>query len=130
MLALVPTSPPRLTYLRIRNYRALRDVEFRDLMPLTVLIGANGSGQSTVLDALDFWAEFERGYGQEAWKKRNGINGLHSVGDGAPLQIEGIITPVGSHQQLVRTMTVIADSYGTPGACFTLEESGRFRQRV
>lgn len=40
---------PRLTYLRIKNYRALRDVEFRDLTPLTVFIGPNGSGNSTGL---------------------------------------------------------------------------------
>jgi len=58
-----PSAPavPRLTYLRIKNYRALRDVEFRDLAPLTVLIGPNGSGKSTVLDALDFLAEAVRG---------------------------------------------------------------------
>ncbi|MBU6119403.1 AAA family ATPase [Hymenobacter siberiensis] len=61
-MLLMPTraqapAVPRLTYLRIKNYRTLRDVEFRDLTPLTVLIGPNGSGKSTVLDALDFLAE-------------------------------------------------------------------------
>lgn len=48
---------PRLTYVRIKNCRALRDVEFRNLTPLTVLIGSNGSGKPTVLGALAFLAE-------------------------------------------------------------------------
>ncbi len=71
---------PRLTYLRIKNYRALRDVEFRDLTPLTVLIGPNGSGKSTVLDALDFLAEAVRGNLQAAWEKRDRFRGMRTRG--------------------------------------------------
>ncbi len=71
---------PRLTYLRIKNYRALRDVEFRDLTPLTVLIGPNGSGKSTVLDALDFLAEAVRGNLVQAWEKRNRFQGMRTRG--------------------------------------------------
>ena len=71
---------PRLTYLRIKNYRALRDVEFRDLTPLTVLIGPNGSGKSTVLDALDFLAEAVRGNLVEAWEKRDRFRGMRTRG--------------------------------------------------
>ena len=52
---------PRLTYLRIKNCCALRDVEFRGLTPLSVFIGPNGSGKSTVLDALAFLSEVVRG---------------------------------------------------------------------
>ena len=52
---------PRLTYLRIKNCCALRDVEFRGLTPLSVFIGPNGSGKSTVLDALAFLSEALRG---------------------------------------------------------------------
>ena len=79
----MPTSTqapavPRLTYLRIKNYRALRDVEFRDLTPLTVLIGPNGSGKSTVLDALDFLAEAVRGNLVGAWEKRNRFAGMQT----------------------------------------------------
>jgi predicted ATPase len=79
----MPTSAqapavPRLTYLRIKNYRALRDVEFRDLTPLTVLIGPNGSGKSTVLDALDFLAEAVRGNLVGAWEKRDRFRGMRT----------------------------------------------------
>jgi predicted ATPase len=75
-------SVPRLTYLRIKNYRTLRDVEFRDLTPLTVLIGPNGSGKSTVLDALDFLAEAVRGNLIGAWEKRERFRGMQTQDSG------------------------------------------------
>jgi predicted ATPase len=79
---------PRLTYLRIKNYRALRDVEFRDLTPLTVLIGPNGSGKSTVLDALDFLAEAVRGNMVGAWEKRNRFAGMRTRGSEGNISFE------------------------------------------
>ncbi|MBF9221946.1 AAA family ATPase [Hymenobacter sp. BT662] len=79
---------PRLTYLRIKNYRALRDVEFRDLTPLTVLIGPNGSGKSTVLDALDFLAEAVRGNLVGAWEKRNRFQGMRTRGSEGNIEFE------------------------------------------
>ncbi|MGY3088074.1 putative ATPase [Hymenobacter sp. UYAg731] len=79
---------PRLTYLRIKNYRALRDVEFRDLTPLTVLIGPNGSGKSTVLDALDFLAEAVRGNLVGAWEKRNRFQGMRTRGSEGSIEFE------------------------------------------
>jgi len=79
---------PRLTYLRIKNYRALRDVEFRDLTPLTVLIGPNGSGKSTVLDALDFLAEAVRGNLTKAWEKRDRFQGMRTRGEKKGISFE------------------------------------------
>jgi predicted ATPase len=79
---------PRLTYLRIKNYRALRDVEFRDLTPLTVLIGPNGSGKSTVLDALDFLAEAVRGNLVQAWEKRDRFRGMRTRGEEGNIEFE------------------------------------------
>lgn len=77
-----PPAVPRLTYLRIKNYRTLRNVEFCDLTPLTVLIGPNGSGKSTVLDALDFLAEAVRGNLVGAWEKRERFRGMQSRDSG------------------------------------------------
>ncbi|HET9503981.1 MAG TPA: AAA family ATPase [Hymenobacter sp.] len=89
----MPTSAqapavPRLTYLRIKNYRALRDVEFRDLTPLTVLIGPNGSGKSTVLDALDFLAEAVRGNLVAAWEKRDRFRGMRTRGEEGSIEFQ------------------------------------------
>jgi predicted ATPase len=89
----MPTSAqapavPRLTYLRIKNYRALRDVEFRDLTPLTVLIGPNGSGKSTVLDALDFLSEAVGGNLVGAWEKRERFKGMRTRGNDEAIEFE------------------------------------------
>ena len=43
-----PRAPARIEYLKVQNFRALHEVEFKDLTPLTVLLGPNGSGKSTV----------------------------------------------------------------------------------
>jgi len=39
-------------HIRIRNFKSLADVSV-DLAPLTVLVGANGSGKSSFLQAVD-----------------------------------------------------------------------------
>lgn len=44
---------PLLRSLRIRNFKAIRDSGFLKLTPLTVLIGNNGSGKSSVIEALE-----------------------------------------------------------------------------
>ena len=62
--------PPRIEYLKVRNFRALQDVEIRELTPMTVLLGPNGSGKSTVFDVFAFLAEcFEHGL-RHAWDRR------------------------------------------------------------
>ena len=46
--------PARIEYLKVQNFRALREVEFKDLKPMTVLLGPNGCGKSTVFDVFGF----------------------------------------------------------------------------
>ena len=50
-------GPPRIERLHVRNFRALRDVDFKDVKPLTALLGPNGSGKSTVFDVFAFLAD-------------------------------------------------------------------------
>lgn len=82
------SSPPRIEYLKVENFRALREVEFKDLTPLTVLLGPNGSGKSTVFDVFAFLAEcFEWGL-RRAWDKRGRAKELRSRGTQGPVSIE------------------------------------------
>ncbi len=84
----VSSGPPRIEYLKVQNFRALRDVEFKDLTPLTVLLGPNGSGKSTVFDIFAFLAEcFENGL-RRAWDKRGRTKELRSRGAEGPVSIE------------------------------------------
>lgn len=81
-------GPPRIESLIVRNYRALRDVEFRKLTPLTVLVGPNGSGKSTVFDVFAFLAEcFSSGL-RPAWQARGRFKHLRTRGSGDPIEIE------------------------------------------
>ena len=78
----------RIEYLKVRNFRALREVEFKDLTPLTVLLGPNGSGKSTVFDVFAFLAEcFELGL-RRAWDKRGRARELRTRGSEGPVTIE------------------------------------------
>jgi predicted ATPase len=82
------SAPARIEYLRVRNFRALRDVEFKDLTPLTVLLGPNGSGKSTVFDVFAFLAEcFELGL-RRAWDKRGRSKELKTRGADGSVSIE------------------------------------------
>jgi predicted ATPase len=81
-------TPSRIEYLKVKNFRALRDVEFKDLTPLTVLLGPNGSGKSTVFDVFAFLAEcFELGL-RRAWDKRGRAKELKTRGGDGPVLIE------------------------------------------
>lgn len=81
-------KPARIAYLRVQNYRALRDVEFKKLTPLTVLLGPNGSGKSTVFDVFAFLSEcFDSGL-RRAWDRRGRAKELKSRGSTGPLVIE------------------------------------------
>jgi predicted ATPase len=78
----------RIEYLKVQNFRALREVEFKDLTPLTILLGPNGSGKSTVFDVFAFLAEcFELGL-RRAWDKRGRAKELKTRGSEGPVSIE------------------------------------------
>src|SRR5215813_4413692 len=81
-------SVPRIEYLRVQNYRVLRDVELKDITPLTVFLGPNGSGKSTVFDVFAFLSEcFDYGL-RRAWDKRGRAKELKTRGTDGPVSIE------------------------------------------
>ncbi len=80
--------PPRIEYLRVENYRALKSVALRDLTPLTVLLGPNGSGKSTLCDVFSFLSEcFQYGL-RHAWDRRGRTAQLRTRGAEGPIVFE------------------------------------------
>lgn len=78
-------NPP---YLRVENYRALKQVELKNLTPMTVLLGPNGSGKSTVFDVFAFLSEcFDFGL-RRAWDRRGRAKELKTRGSAGPVVIE------------------------------------------
>ena len=81
-------SIPRIEYLRVENYRALRNLELKNITPLTVFLGANGSGKSTIFDVFAFLSEcFTVGL-RKAWDKRGRFRELRTRGQDGPIIIE------------------------------------------
>ena len=79
---------PHIESLHVKNYRALRDIELKQLKPLSVFLGANGSGKSTFFDVFAFLAEcFTVGLDQ-AWNKRGGFKELRTRGCDGPIEFE------------------------------------------
>ena len=79
---------PRIESLRVRNYRALRDVELKKITPLTAFLGSNGSGKSTLFDVFAFLAEcFTEGM-RRAWDKRGRFKELRTRGSDGPIEFE------------------------------------------
>ena len=81
-------SVPRIERLTVRNFRVLKDVEIKDLTPLTVLLGPNGSGKSTLFDVFAFLSEsFEDGL-RRAWDRRGRAKELKTRGAEGPVVVE------------------------------------------
>ena len=74
------TNRPRIEYMHVQNYRALRDIELKALTPLTVFLGPNGSGKSTIFDVFAFLSE-SFGVGlRKAWDRRGRFKELRTRG--------------------------------------------------
>ena len=81
-------EPPRIESLHVENYRALKNITFSELTPLTVLLGPNGSGKSTVFDVFAFLSEcFTEGL-RKAWDRRGRFRELRSRDCDGPIVIE------------------------------------------
>lgn len=77
----------KLTNLKASRYRSLKDVDI-SLGSMNVLIGANASGKSNVLDALRFLAEGVRAKDFiESIESRGGCKDLGWRGEGFPIEI-------------------------------------------
>ncbi|MBM4424934.1 MAG: ATPase [Chloroflexi bacterium] len=79
---------PRIEYLKVQNYRALRDLELKDITPLTVFVGPNGSGKSTIFDVFAFLSESFTSGLRKAWDRRGRFRELRTRGSNGPITFE------------------------------------------
>ncbi|MCL6613112.1 MAG: AAA family ATPase [Firmicutes bacterium] len=88
MKGLARQEPARIVYMKVKNYRALKDVALTQIEPLTVLLGPNGSGKSTLFDVFSFLSEcFQYGL-RHAWDRRGRARELKTRGERGPIVIE------------------------------------------
>lgn len=125
----------RIEGIRIKNFRSLRDVTLgkqwnlqksKPLTPMTVVIGKNGVGKSSLFDAFGFLADCLRLGVEEACdaRGRGGFQRIRSQGHQGPIEFELYYKEDTNARPITYELAVDVDSTGRP---FVLRE--RLRQR-
>lgn len=125
----------RIEGFAIRNFRSLRMVQLgrlsqqrqeAPLTPMTVVIGRNGSGKSSIFDAFGFLADCLK-YGVEEACDRNGRGGyekLHSKAQEGPIAFEIYYREAPHERPITYELAIGLDEEGRPYV-----QSERLRQR-
>lgn len=125
----------RIEGFAIRNFRSLRHVQLgrlsqqrqeAPLTPMTVVIGKNGSGKSSLFDAFGFLADCLK-HGVEEACDRNGRGGyekLHSKGQDGPIAFEIYYRESPHERPITYELAIGLDEDGRPYV-----QSERLRQR-
>ena len=120
---------------RIKNFGALKDVSLGRLWnqrnndplePMTVVIGKNGVGKSTLFDAFGFLADCLKSGVEEACdaRGRGGYGKIFSQGQKGPMEFEIYYKESGKTRPITYELLLDVDTSGRP---YVLEE--RLRQR-
>lgn len=60
----------KIESIRLKNFKAFRDVHLKDIPPFLVVVGANGTGKSTLFDVFGFLHDCLKGNVRQALDKR------------------------------------------------------------
>ena len=126
---------PNIDGLRIRNFRALKDVEFGrlwntqdqdPLTPMTVVIGKNGVGKSSLFDAFGFLADCLKNGVEEACdlRGRGGFQRIRSQNQVGPIEFEVYYKEDGNARPITYEIAIDLDRSERP---YVAKE--RLRQR-
>jgi len=70
----------KIESIRLKNFKAFRDVHLQDVPPFLVVVGANGSGKSTLFDVFGFLHDCLKGNVRQALDKRGRFREVLSRG--------------------------------------------------
>ncbi|AEQ98252.1 AAA family ATPase [Xanthomonas oryzae] len=70
----------KIESIRLRNFKAFRDVHLKDMPSFLVVVGANGSGKSTLFDVFGFLHDCLKGNVRQALDKRGRFREVLSRG--------------------------------------------------
>jgi predicted ATPase len=106
----------RVESIRLRNFRAFRDVHMRDIPGFCVLIGANGTGKSTLFSVFSFLRDAMTTNVTAALGRLGGSRGFQEVrsrGSEGPIEIElKIRADLGRTKQSLITYSVQLNEEG------------------
>jgi predicted ATPase len=117
-----------IEYIRLKNFRAFQDVEFRDIPHFCVLVGANGTGKSTLFSVFGFLRDAMSANLTTAFAKLGGSRGFQEVrsrdSDG-PIEIELKFRESGKRSRLITYLLAMNVKNGRP---FVEKELLRYRR--
>ncbi|MCK5200471.1 MAG: AAA family ATPase [Spirochaetales bacterium] len=110
---------------RVKNFRALKDVtlgrlwnqqQVHSLSPLTVVIGKNGVGKSTLFDAFGFLADCLKSGVEEACdiRARGGFEKIRTQGQTGPIEFEVYYREDGNARPITYELVIDRDNHGRP----------------
>lgn len=106
----------RIVSIRLKNFRAFRDVHMKDIPGFCVLLGANGTGKSTLFSVFAFLRDAMATNVTAAVGKLGGSRGLQEVrsrGCTGPIEIElKIRADLGAGDQKLITYEIAVDEEG------------------
>jgi len=122
---------------RIKNFRALKDVTLGrlwnqqnadPLTPMTVVIGKNGVGKSTLFDAFGFLADALKGGVEEACdsRGRGGFERIRTQGQHGAIEFHVYYKEDGNARPITYELAIDLDVFGRP---YVLSERLRQRRR-
>jgi predicted ATPase len=106
-----------IEYLKLKNFRAFQDVEMRDIPRFCVLVGANGTGKSTLFSVLGFLRDAMTANVTTALAKLGGSRGFQEVrsrDSSGPIEIELKFREEGRKKRLVTYRLLIDEENGRP----------------
>ncbi len=78
----------KIESIRLKNFKAFKDLEIKGLPNLMILVGANGTGKSSFFDVLGFLSDALRNNIRQALAKRGGFKEVISRGETGFIEIE------------------------------------------
>ena len=87
----------RIEQIEIRNYRVFRNVKLTKLPSMTVVVGANGTGKSTLFDVFSFLKDAVVGNATSAVAARGGFKEIFSRNQRGPVGITIKFRESGGH---------------------------------
>lgn len=126
---------PKIEGFLIRRYRTLKDVQLgklwnsqrgNPLTPMTVVIGKNGVGKSSLFDAFGFLADCLKHGVEEAcdMRERGGFGRIRSRDQSGPIEFEVYYREDGNSRPITYELSIDLDDEGRP---YVAKE--RLRQR-
>ena len=106
----------KIESIRLRNFKTFRDVHLKDIPSFLVVVGANGTGKTTLFDVFGFLHDCLKGNVRQALDRRGRFHEVQSrESDGESILIEiQYRMPIANVDRLVTYSLEIAEKNNTP----------------